>query len=572
VTSHEATQERPAALPAIGRLTNDPPALALAGLLVVGFVVLMLAGRHLTFFYDEWDLILRRRGGSVGSYLDPHNGHIVLFEVLIYKALLATVGLRHYWPYQAINALLHLACVSLVFVLARRRTGGWTALALAALLLFMGSASQDLLWPFQIGWFDSVAGGLGALALLERPSARRDLGAMCLLITSLSGSAVGIAFLVAAFVLVLCDAGRWRRLWLIVVPAVLFLIWYKVWGTSQPITSAAVLGAPQYVATASSATAAGLLGLDTATWGPPVLIALIAVLVLGLQGRRAEPFPRLALAAAIGALAFWLLISLSRATEGQPDSSRYLYIGAVFLLLLSAEARLGAGLRGPALGAVLVLVLGAIVGNLGQLRTNERSWRAVDTQVRASLTAVQIAAPIVPAGYQPDPTGAPQITAGPYLAAERSIGSPAYTSSQLEGAPASAQAEAEAVLAGAESIAPASIPRLPVVSVRQPLTVEAAYGGHARRVSSCVRLAPTGGATGSLDVEADDGDTLAVRTGTAAALVYLRRFAPSFTGSPLATLAAGSVQQLRFPRDIAASLPWHVQIVSMAAVEVCATH
>jgi hypothetical protein len=143
----------------IGRPTPDLSTAALVGLLAVGFVVLMLAGRHLTFFFDEWNFILDRRGGSLGSFLDPHNGHIVLFEVSIYKALLATVGLRHYWPYQAINTLLHLACVALLFILARRRVSGWTALGLAALLLFMGSAYQDLLWPFQIGWFGSVAGG-----------------------------------------------------------------------------------------------------------------------------------------------------------------------------------------------------------------------------------------------------------------------------------------------------------------------------------------------------------------------------------------------------------------------------
>jgi len=37
-----------------------------------------------------------------------------------------------------------------------------------AILLFMGTAYQDLLWPFQISYLGSVAGGLGALALLER--------------------------------------------------------------------------------------------------------------------------------------------------------------------------------------------------------------------------------------------------------------------------------------------------------------------------------------------------------------------------------------------------------------------
>ncbi len=52
-------------------------------------VLLLYAGRHLTFFYDEWSFILQRRGGGVDTYLNPHNGHLVLFSVIIYKLLFA---------------------------------------------------------------------------------------------------------------------------------------------------------------------------------------------------------------------------------------------------------------------------------------------------------------------------------------------------------------------------------------------------------------------------------------------------------------------------------------------------
>src|SRR5436305_3106217 len=45
-------------------------------LLFAAAVVLLYAGRHLTFFYDEWDYVLGRRGSSVAAYLDPHNGHL----------------------------------------------------------------------------------------------------------------------------------------------------------------------------------------------------------------------------------------------------------------------------------------------------------------------------------------------------------------------------------------------------------------------------------------------------------------------------------------------------------------
>ncbi len=70
------------------------------------------AGRHLTFFYDEWAFILTRRGGGLGTYLDPHNGHLALFPVIVYKVLFATVGLRHYTPYRVVEIALHLLAAS----------------------------------------------------------------------------------------------------------------------------------------------------------------------------------------------------------------------------------------------------------------------------------------------------------------------------------------------------------------------------------------------------------------------------------------------------------------------------
>src|SRR2546421_3081899 len=99
------------------------PAVALGVLLCIGAILLLYAGRHLTFFFDEWDFILGRRGGSVGTYLDPHNGHLALFPVVVYKVLFKLVGLRHYFPYQLVLVALHVACCGLLYLLARPRLG-----------------------------------------------------------------------------------------------------------------------------------------------------------------------------------------------------------------------------------------------------------------------------------------------------------------------------------------------------------------------------------------------------------------------------------------------------------------
>ncbi len=174
-----------------------PASVVLGALLLVGGLLLVYAGRHLTFFYDEWTFVLTRRGSSLGTYLDPHNGHFVLVPVVIYKLLFALVGLRHYAPYRIIVVLLHLACCGLLYVLVRPRVGPWLALVPAALLLFMGSAWQILLWPFQMGYLASVAGGLAALVALERSSRRRDIVAVVSLTIAVASSGVGIPFVAA---------------------------------------------------------------------------------------------------------------------------------------------------------------------------------------------------------------------------------------------------------------------------------------------------------------------------------------------------------------------------------------
>src|SRR5262249_35329407 len=165
----------------------------------------MYAGRHLTFFFDEWDFILGRRGSSLSTYLDPHNGHLSLFPVIFYKLFLQLFGLRHYWPYRAAVVVLDLISGWLLYVLAARRLGPGLALFPAALLLLLGSAYQDLLWPFQVGFLGSVASGLGALALLDRPSRRADGFACALLVVSVGSSGIGIAFLAACFVMLIAQ-------------------------------------------------------------------------------------------------------------------------------------------------------------------------------------------------------------------------------------------------------------------------------------------------------------------------------------------------------------------------------
>ena len=61
----------------------------------------------------------------------------------------------------------------------------------AALLLFLGPAWSDLLWPFELAFVGSVLFGLAMLLALDRDDARGDVAACAFLAISLGFSSLG---------------------------------------------------------------------------------------------------------------------------------------------------------------------------------------------------------------------------------------------------------------------------------------------------------------------------------------------------------------------------------------------
>src|SRR5262249_7292455 len=88
---------------------------ALVVLLLATGIFLFRETRATTLWFDEWSWALHRRGGGADALLDPHNQHLSLIPVAIYKLLFATAGLGDYRPYRALGIIGHLGCVALVF-------------------------------------------------------------------------------------------------------------------------------------------------------------------------------------------------------------------------------------------------------------------------------------------------------------------------------------------------------------------------------------------------------------------------------------------------------------------------
>lgn len=546
-------------------------------LLLVAAVLFVRETRGTTLSFDEWTWALHRRGSSLATFLTPHNGHLSLVPIVIYKILFATAGLGDYAPYRALVIGAHLCCVALVFVYAKRRASGFVALSAAALILFLGPAWQNFLWPFQIAWLISIGTGLGALLLLDRHDRRGNAGACALCACSLASSGIGLAVAVGLAVDVLSRSDRRRRAWIVLAPLALYAIWWIVYQNTG-LQSHAIALAPGFIATVASATFAALVGLAGQTvpfgsgtllvFGPP--LALMATLALGwhLLRQREHASPRILALLAI-TVSFWLLAAAGRANLAQAYDSRYLYVGGIFIVALGAELLGGVrvSLRAGLIAAPILLA--ALAANIGVFSSVGRYERAEAQLTAADLGALDIGRPVIPSGYQAAdfPGFGVLVDAKSYFETERAIGSPAASVPEIESYPDGVRKEADSeliaihrvgLMASGPGAAPAERP-----------TTNAVLGGTLRAAGTCLTFTPdafkVGVAATELQMSLPPGG-LRISVEGGAATVAVRRFSQQF--QPIGSIAPGASADLSISRDLARG-PWQVQIAPDSRATVC---
>jgi hypothetical protein len=542
-------------------------ALLLGAALAVAAVVLLTYSAGLAPFQDSWEFLMHRRGFSVDAFMQPHNEHIVVLPVAIEQLLLRLFGMGSARPEFVVMTAFLLAAPALAFVYVRRRAGAWPALIAAVVLLFLGPAWQVLLWPFEIGFVGSVLFGVAMLLALERGDRRGDVVACVCLTVAIGFSSLGVAFAAGAAVDVFQrrrERGL-RRAWVAAVPLLLYLAWYGGWGHEAEghLSLHNVLVSPRFVLEGLAASVDSLLALSTiadeavgrSKWGYAVLAALAALVLWGRR-RRGGLSPRLwpVLAAAA---AFWFLAAFNYIPGREAYSSRYLYAGAAFLILIAADLLRGVRFGRSALVAGGAVAVAVAVLNLVPLREGRDFLHAQTVLTRADLGAIEIARRSVDPSFAlpPEISGTSflnEIEAGEYLEAVDEYGSPADTPAELARAPEVGRVQADVVLVNA----------LPVtMEVEQGAGREPGGGGR------CVRVPGGQGAAapalplrpGSTTIELAPGDPGTIR---------LRRFAVAEYPLVSEGVPGGSTTLLRIPRDTAPR-PWRLQVEATQPATVC---
>ncbi len=488
---------------------------------------------------------------SLEYLLAPYNGHLQLGGKLIYEATFAIFG-ADYTAFVAVNVAALCASVGLAFELARRRVGPLVALAPCVLLLFLGFAREVLLWPFDVHTLAAIAFGLGAFLALEREDRRGDVLACVLITCSVATIEVGVALLVGLAVLVLTRPDRLRRAWIFLIPAVLYAAWW-IWAhkfhQDQSAISIDNLDLiPKTIFFSAAAVLGSLTGtnpilgatyITTITWfgKAAAIVAGIAVLVR----LRLGAIPRTLWAWLAVVLFYWALMG---AAGRPPEASRYVFFGAVGILLVAAEAIGSRAGRKVALGAAVIVVL-ALPANIAQLesgnsddvlhhdagvsRTEFAMLELAGNRVSPRYVAARDANVVAVGGglYIGIPAGA-------YLSSVRRNGSPAYTLAELREKPDELRKIADITLADAIGLEP-HVARAPAGAGRCPV-----YAPKPGSHSAAFPLRP--------------GTTLYAPAGKRAVTIGLRRFASTQSGV-LEEVPAGAWRSLSIPAD-AASQPW----------------
>lgn len=526
------------------------------GAMIVASAVLMLHYRSkLGFMLDDWGFVIYRADGGAGDFLDPHNEHISILPIAIYKLFLGLFGMTSAMPLHLLSVFAFLASVVALYFYMRPLVGEPAAVLGCGVILFLGTAWEDLLWAFQIGFSISIGCGIGALIMLRRGDAFGDRIACLLLTVSMISTSMGIPFAVGAFVAIaLRRRDLLRTVYVVVVPLAVYAIWWLGWGhtAESALSLHNATGAPEYVFNAFRTALANLTGAFRLEGGIETLftallaLAVVAYTAWSLYSRRT--LPKAFLIGAAVALAFWGLSALNLAPGRGYMASRYQFPGAVFLLMTFAGAFDGVRIRPRVLAGLAAVALFAIVVNVFALRDGYRDiFKPLSDKGMAGLTALDLAPedsvdPNVAIGMNADDSAV--VTAGGYYEAEDRYGSGGWAESEIADESAAARQRIDQV----------SVLALPVSN----------------------RIVPTlgrGGECVNVPATADGNQNLPLPSRTFSyrpsedTILTLGRFADG-TPTGAGITEAGQSSLVTIPADDS-DVPWRIGFIGEGKVRVC---
>lgn len=446
---------------------------ALVVLLGLSALLILFETRGNVLANDDLTIFQELGPGITGQRIvAPHFGHLIIAARVVYAAVFTTAG-PDYRILRVIGVLAFLACCTAFFVLVRRRVGGVLALGFTAVLLFLGSSWETLLWPLSMLTFVlALAFGFGALIALDRDDRIGDVAACVLTALAVGTHSTGLAFLAGVAVSVLLRGDRARRAWIFLVPLGLYAAWW-IWALkfdeSLVHPQNLLLIAP-FIADSLGAAGSGITGLSPGLthsgvsgfsedfpWGP--VLALVAAAAFAFRLSRGA-VPRTLWVSLAIVIAFWITLTLALGGGRAPATSRYMFPDVALVLLLASEALAGIPLRPVAVAVIVAVFAGGVLSNIRELTVAAPKFRDYSPETRAALAAVEIARNTVSPDFNAETVPALRdsivldfpLRPQDYLVAVDRFGSYAFSPDQLAEQPSNIREHADQVLAAAERL------------------------------------------------------------------------------------------------------------------------
>jgi hypothetical protein len=235
---------------------------------------------------------------------------------------------------------MHIAILFAVAIILKKRCASTlTALSAVCCVAFMSAGYEVLMMATNMAHVAPIFLGLYQLILVDRQGgiSRRDILASLLGVIAVlcAGTSIPLIVMIALY---LTLQRQFKRAVLIAAPpAMLWLVWFIKYGTlnhgvkgdTQYATFSMMGQIAQYVINGIH----GSLEATTHIGGSSTFIILLCL--FGLYKKSVKsPTILMPFCMAVGAVLFYFITGFSRVTFGEPSSSRYVYLGAIFVIPL----------------------------------------------------------------------------------------------------------------------------------------------------------------------------------------------------------------------------------------------
>lgn len=203
-------------------LPSHPVEVVFGLMLVVAFAYSLRITGQSYFWADDWRYF--QQAGSLGGFFEPYNNHLSLLILGGYRLLIQAFGFT-FTPFRVMGMLCLLANPAAYFLTTRRQFGAALAAIVALPLLWYGQ--YFIYFVGELNHYLALLGAIGCAAALNR-GRRADWVLAAAVSFALCSAGGGVAVVAAALVHNACTRAPVRRWLAVLVPALLWLVWWLI--------------------------------------------------------------------------------------------------------------------------------------------------------------------------------------------------------------------------------------------------------------------------------------------------------------------------------------------------------